>query len=207
MRVSRWVGVLGALVYAVGFVLVSSAPGGGDPDPSDFQDFYVEDENTILPVIGLFVLALGALALLWFFHELRTALASPDAGFGWASAALGLALVVGGAGLIAAPSAALEFSDFEFVGRPIALTFAQAGFGVMLVPGALFLGLGVGALSLSGRRTGVLVSWVAIAGIVAALLQLVALIWIPSFAIPLWVLLAGIGGPLARGTTAATAPA
>ncbi len=87
MRISRWVGVVGAIVYVVGFFLVSSVPGGGDVKSSDFEDFYVTDDNTALPLIGLFVLTIGALALLWFFHDLRIAIGSTDAGFGWAAAA------------------------------------------------------------------------------------------------------------------------
>jgi len=194
MRIARWISVVGAVIYAVGFFLVSSAPGGGDVNASDFEDFYVTDDNTALPIIGLFVLTIGALALVWFFHELRTALGTADAGFGWAVAALGLALIVAGASLLAGPSGVQAFSDAEFVGQPVAHTFAQAGFAAMLVPGSLFLGLGVAVLSLAGRRTGVFVPWVAIAGVVAAILQLVAFIWIPSFAIPLWILLASLAG-------------
>jgi hypothetical protein len=198
MRISRWVGAVGALIYAVGFVLVSSAPGGGDVDATDFEDFYVTDDNTALVIIGLVVLTIGALALLWFFHEMRTAIGTTDAGFGWAAAALGLALVVVGGSLLAGPSGVQAFSDAAFVGQPVAHALAQAGFAVMLVPGSLLLGLGVAVLSFLGRRTGVLPPWLAIAGFVAAVLQLAAVIWIPSFAIPLWVLLAGIAGLRAR---------
>jgi hypothetical protein len=46
---------------------------------------------------------------------------------------------------------------------------------------------------------------VAIAGFVAAGLQLLAFIWIPHFAIPLWVILVGLVG--ARMTTPTPAPA
>lgn len=194
MRAVRWVGAVGAVVYAVGFVLVSSAPGGGDVDAADFEDFYVTDDNTAMVVIGLFALTIGALALLWFFHLLRTAIATTDAGFGWGAAALGLALVVGGAGLLAGPSGVQAFSDLEFVGQPVAHALAQSGFAVMLVPGSLFLAVGVATLSLAGRNAGVLMPWVATAGLVAAVLQLASIMWIPSFAIPLWVLIASIAG-------------
>lgn len=194
MRAVRWVGAVGAVIYTVGFVLVSSAPGGGDVDAADFEEFYVTDDNTAMVIIGLFVLTIGALALLWFFHLLRTAIATTDAGFGWGAAALGLALIVAGAGLLTGPSGVQAFTDSDFVGQPVAHALAQAGFAVMLVPGALFLGVGVAALSLAGRNAGVLVPWVAMAGIAAAVLQLVAFIWIPSFAIPLWVLVAGFVG-------------
>src|SRR5215207_4513379 len=184
MRFIRWVGAVGAVVYVVGFVLVSSAPGGGDVEGSDFEDFYVTDDKTAMVVIGLIVLTIGVLALLWFFHQLRTAIATTDAGFGWGAAALGLALVGGGGSLLAGPSGAQAFSDADFVAQPVANTFAQAGLAMMLVPGSLFLALGVAVLSLAGRNAGVLVPWVAIAGLVAAALQLVASIWIPSLAIP-----------------------
>ncbi len=153
MRIARWVGAVGAVVYVVGFFLVSSVPGGGDVNSSDFEDFYVTDDNTSLPVIGMFVLTIGALALLWFFHDLRTAIGTSDAGFGWAAAALGLAVVVAGASLLAGPSGVQAFSDEEFVGQPVAHAFASAGFAAMLIPASFLLGLGVGVLSFTGRRS------------------------------------------------------
>jgi hypothetical protein len=204
MRTIRWVGAVGALIYAVGFVLVSSAPGGGDVDAADFEDFYVTDDNTAVVIIGMFVLTIGAMALLWFFHVLRTAIATTDASFGWAAAALGLTLVVAGAGLLAGPSGVQSFSDAEFIGQPVAHALAQSGYAVMLVAGSLFLGLGVAVLSLAGRRAGVLRPAVAIAGLVAAVLQLAAFIWIPSFAIPLWILIASIIGIRAADRSSVT---
>ena len=211
MGFRRWIGIVGAVVYGVGFVLVSSVPGGGDVDDSDFEDFYVTDENTALPIVGLFVLTIGVLAMLWFFHELRTAVGTADGGLGWAAAALGLAVVVTGASVLAGPSGVQAFSDADFVGAPVAHALAQAGFAAMLVPGSLVLGAGVAMLSFAGRRAGVLVPWVAIAGFVAGALQLFAFIWIPHFAIPLWVILAAAAGagmtPRAATATASVHPA
>jgi hypothetical protein len=205
MRAARWIGALGAVVYAVGFVLVSSAPGGGDVDAADFEDFYVTDDNTATVIIGMFVLTIGALALLWFFHHLRTVIGTTDGSFGWASTALGLVLVLAGGGLLAGPSGVQAFSDADFVGQPVAHALAQSGFALMLVPGSLLLGLGVAVLSLAGRSAGVLAPWLAIAGVIAAALQLVAIIWIPALAIPLWVLIASIVG--LRAVRASTARA
>ena len=96
--------------------------------------------------------------------------------------------------MLAGPSGVQAFSDSDFVGQPVAHALAQSGYAVMLVPGSLFLGVGVAVLALAGRKAGVLLPWVAIAGVVAAVLQLAAVIWIPSFLIPLWVLIASIAG-------------
>jgi hypothetical protein len=194
MRIGRWIGIAGAIIYAVGFFLVSSPPGGGDVDASDFEDFYVTDDNTALPIVGLFVLSIGALAMLWFFHELRTAVGGGDGALGWGAAALGLAVVLTGGSILAGPCGVQAFSDADFVGAPVAHALAQAGFAAMLVPGSLLLGAGIAVLSFAGRRAGVLVPWVAVAGFVAGALQLFAFIWIPHFAIPIWVILAGAAG-------------
>lgn len=182
------------MLYIVGFFLVSAAPGGGEVEVSDFEDFYVEDERTALPIVGVYLLTVGALGVLWFFHALRTAIATTDAALGWSAAALGLAVIVTGGTLLAAPSGVQAFSDADFVGAPVAHSLAQAGFAAMLVPGSLFLAAGIALLSFAGRRAGVLVAWVAIAGFVVAALQLVALIWLPSLLVPLWVLVAAVAG-------------
>jgi hypothetical protein len=205
MGFGRWIGIAGAVVYGVGFFLVSAVPGGGDVNASDFEDFYVTDESTALPIVGLFVLTIGVLGMLWFFFELRTAIGTGEGALGWAAVALGLTIVVTGASILAGPSGVQAFSDADFVGAPVAHALAQAGFAAMLVPGSLLLGAGVAVLAFAGRRAGVLLPWVAIAGFVAAALQLVAFIWIPHFAIPLWVILACAAG--ARMTAPAPATA
>jgi hypothetical protein len=193
MRNARWIGLLGAVVYTVGFFLVSSAPGGGDVDSSDFEEFYVTDDKTALPIIGLIVLTLGALAILWFLYSLRASIPDRAAEFGWITAALGLTAVLVGGSLLAGPSGAQAFSDSEFVGEGVAHALAQAGFAAMLGPGSMLLGLGIAVLSYTGGRARVLPSWVVIVGYVAAVLQLAAFIWIPHVAIPLWVVIASLG--------------
>jgi hypothetical protein len=92
--------------------------------------------------------------------------------------------------MLAGPSGVQAFSEAEFVGEPVAHALAQAGFATALIPGALLLGAGVAAFAFANRRAGVLPSWVSIIGYVAAALQLAAIIWIPFFAIPLWVIIA-----------------
>jgi len=191
MRIGRWIGIVGAVLFAVGFVLASSAPGGGDVDEADFEKFYVTDDNTALPIIGVVLLSLGVIAVLWFFYELRAAMLGAEmlAGFAWIAAALGLSLVAVGGCMLAAPSGVQAFSDAEFVGAPVAHALAQAGFAAALVPGALLLGAGIAVFSFANRRAGVFPMWASIIGYVAAALQLLAIIWLPFFAIPLWIVI------------------
>jgi hypothetical protein len=190
----RWIGIIGAVVYAVGIVVSSAAPGGGDVNEADFEKFYVTNDDTTIPLIGVLVLTLGVILVLWFFYEMRNAMRGADlaVGFAWTVVSLGLALVAIGGCLLAAPSGVQAFSDQPFVGSNVAHAFAQAGYAVMLVPGAILIGVAIGVFSLANRRGQVFPAWVSIAGYVAAVLQLAAFIWMPHFAVPLWILLAAI---------------
>ncbi len=208
MRRISWIGLAGAIVFLIGYFLLAAVPGGGDVEPAEFEEFYVTDDRTGTVILAMFLVTLGALGLLWLLWELRTGIGSALSGLAFASGALGLALVVGGAALLEAPSGAQAFSDAEFVGAPVAHAFAQAGWAAILIGGAMFLGLAIALLSAEGRRTGTLVGWVAIAGFVAAVLQLGAFIWLPSLAIPLWFIVVAVTGIRARtagtDTTAVT---
>ncbi len=198
MRRISWIGLAGALVFLIGYFLLSAVPGGGEVQPADFEEFYVTDDRTGMAILAMFLVTLGVLGLLWLLWELRTGIGSTLSGLAFVSGALGLALVVGGAALLEAPSGAQAFSDAEFVGVPVAHALAQAGWAAILIGGALFLGLAIALFSAEGRRTGTLLGWVAIAGVVTAVLQLAAFIWLPSLAIPLWFMLVAVTGIRAR---------
>ena len=198
MRTLRWSGLVGAVVFLAGFVMVSSVPGGGDVDPSDFDDYYVQDDKTALAIAGLIVLSVGVIILVLFLHYLRTTIASDVSQLAFGSALAGFAVVVVGATLLASPSAVQTFSDADFVGEEVAHTFAAAGFGAILIPGALLIGLAIAAFSLAGRQTAEFPSWVTIAGYVVAVLQLAAIIWLPFLVVPVWMALASIAGTRIR---------
>jgi hypothetical protein len=186
-------------VYVVGHLLLAPVPGGGDTSANDFQKFYVTDDRAGLAIAAVLVLTIGCLGMLWFFHEVREQMETPVARAGFVFTAVGLALVAAGAAIVAGPAGVQVNSNEPFVGNAVAHAMAQAGFGVMLIGGAMFLGLGVGVLAFEGRRLGVLVPWVGIAGIVAGVLQLAGYIWLPMFAIPLWVLIVAVTGLHAEG--------
>lgn len=87
----------------------------------------------------------------------------------------------------------------------MAHALAQAGWAAILIGGALFLGLAIALYSAAARRTGALLGWVSIAGFVVAALQLVAFIWLPSLAIPIWFILTAVTGVRASAVLAAGA--
>ncbi len=194
MRIARWVGLVGAVAFLVGFFLLSSIPGGGDVDASDFEEFYVSDEDTGVAFPAVYLVTLGAIGMSWFLYELREVIGTSLARFGGASALVGLALFVVGAGTMAGPSGVQEFGDQPFVGADVAHAMAQAGWAIALVGGALLVGTGIAALCMAGRAAGRLTSWVAIAGLVVAVLQLAAVIWLPTLLIPVWVGVAALAG-------------
>jgi hypothetical protein len=198
VRTLRWSGLVGAVVFLAGFIMVSSVPGGGDVDPSDFEDYYVNDDKTALAIAGLIVLSVGVIILVLFLHYLRTTIASDLSRVAFGSGMAGFAVVAVGATLLASPSAVQVFSDADFVGEEVAHTFASAGFGAILIPGALLIGLAIAAFSLAGRQTAAFPSWVTIAGYVAAVLQLASIIFLPFLVVPVWLALASIAGTRAR---------
>lgn len=78
----------------------------------------------------------------------------------------------------------------DFVGAPVAHTFAQAGLGVMLVVGMYSLALAVGLFSFGLRRADNIPNWLSIAGLVIAVLLLGSYIWLPGYLLPklVWLL-------------------
>lgn len=206
MRIGRWIGLAGAIVFLVGFFMLSAVPGGGDVDAADFEEFYVDDERTNIALPAMYLVTLGALAMSWFLYELRETIGSTLARFGGAAALVGLAMFVVGAGAVAGPSGVQEFGDEPFVGASVAHALAQAGWGIALVGGALFVGAGIAALCVAGRSSGRLVAWVAIAGLAVAVLQLGSVIWLPALLIPVWVAVcAGAGVRYGDSSPRATA--
>ena len=203
MRVPRWIGAVGAVIYAVGFVLVSSIPGGGDVDASDFEEFYVTDDNTTLPIIGLFALTIGVLLVLWFFHELRDAIGGSDAGFGWAAGALGLAVVVSGACLLDRAHRGCRRSATRSSSARRSRMRSRRAASRRCSCRARCCSVSPSPSSrppVAGRA--LFPGWVAVVGYVAAALQLGAIIWIPSFAVPIWIIIASLTatGAAARGS-------
>ncbi|MGI8925685.1 MAG: hypothetical protein ACR2HN_03435 [Tepidiformaceae bacterium] len=187
--------LVAGIIFLAGYCIVLLIPGGGDVDAEDFTDFYDSDGKRNLAFLLLIALVLGSLAMVWFFTELRTFLpAGALTSVGYASAMIGAALVIAGGGIMAAPLGVQMNSDSDFVGIPIAHTFAQAGLAVMLLGGMTAFLLATLLTSLALRAGNLVPQWVWIVGFVVAIVMLGSFIWAPGVVFPLWVILLGLVG-------------
>lgn len=204
---SAWTGIVGAVLFTAGVIMVSQAPGGGEPKAKDFPDFYDSSGKRATVLVGAYVLAFGCLVLLAFFNALRHRIVERGGGlttdWGHKAAIFGLTSVAVSAGLLGAPAAVQTFGKGDYVGIHVAHAFAEAGFGIMLIPGMLGIALAVFTLSLGGRRTGALQGWLGITGMVVAVLLLASLFFVPLVLFPLWLLVTGIASLRTRDATSA----
>jgi hypothetical protein len=176
-------------VFAVGYAVAALIPGGGDVTDKDFTDFYDSDGKRATAFVLFVVLVVGSLLMIWFFTELTKRL--PDDAVKSVAhpiAIVAAGLVLAGAAILGGPLGVQMSSDSDFVGVPIAHTFAQAGFAVMLAGGMWFFAVAVFLFSLSARRSNAFPSWLSMAGMVVGVLLLGSYIWLPGYLLPIWVI-------------------
>ena len=196
----RWVGIAGivsAVLIVAGILVGGNTPEYDAPD-AEWVQWFEKDSNTNAALIGTIILVLGGLALIIFAcglaARLRASGADRASGILLASAgvATGLTMMIGG--IIAnSISAALVFnSDFPIPAPDVARALEQAGIGIVLAAGGWSAALLVAIASFSARRTGQLPNWLTVAGIVAAVLLLFSVLFLPLALLPIWLLVAGI---------------
>jgi hypothetical protein len=187
--------VVAAVLFTLGYFIAVVVPGAGTVTPQEFIDFYAEEGNQSLTLMFALALLAGALAMVWFFNEVRARVPeTTGTRVGYAAAIVGLVGVAAGGVVVLAPIGVQLNSGADFVGVEIAHTFAQAGLGLMLVVGMYSLALATVLFSVAFRRSAVVPSWLAIAGIVVAVLMLGSYVWAPGLLFPLWVLTVGAVG-------------
>ena len=191
----RIAGLVSGILFLAGYCIVAVIPGGGGPAEKDFTDFYASDGKGFLAFLLLIALVTGSLSVIWFFQEVRARLPeSMLSTMAGSAASFGAALAAAGGAILAGPLGVQQNSDAEFVGVPIASSFAQAGLGVMLLGGMGALMVAVLLTSLAARRAGALPSWATIVGFVVAFIMLGSFIWAPGVVFPLWLIMLGVIG-------------
>jgi hypothetical protein len=192
--------VVAAALFTIGYFIAMVVPGGGRVTPEEITSFYAEEGNQSLTLMLAIALAAGSLALVWFFNELRARLPETTlTRVGYAAAIIGLVGLASGGAVLLAPIGVQLNSDADFVGVEIAHTFAQAGLGLMLLVGMYSLALATALFSVAFKRNDTVPSWLAIAGIVVAVLMIGSYVWGPGLVFPIWVLVVGGVGLRERG--------
>ena len=165
-------GVLAAILFAVSFFLPSSPP-KADDSVVEITRFFVDKRSSVLAASVL--IALGAVAFLWWLGAFRSYLRAAEGGEGRLSAAafgggvVGIAVTLVGAAVFAAISfRAAQLGQLVVVRALFDLSnnaFAIAGGGFVTL---------LAAASCSGARSGALPPWAYWSGSVLAVANAVA---------------------------------
>ncbi|MFP5219336.1 MAG: hypothetical protein ACLGIG_06300 [Actinomycetes bacterium] len=182
-------GVLFAVLFVLTVVLVGDA-GGSTAEEAAQELPDAADRLATAFLVG----AVSTAFLLTFFAGVRDLVvgAAPTR---TVLAALSLAPVAGAAALVMGSLATLfglgeAAADTGVTAEVVAFaSSAQYGF---LVAGMMLLGLAVASASLGLRGTGALPDWLCWAGVVVAVLQLVAFMFFPMLLLVLWILVAAV---------------
>ena len=188
--------VLGAGVFAVGFAgTVLVIPGGGDVTDADFTNFYDSSGKRTLAAIFVLTLLAGCWLLVWFFNELRARL--PNNILSQTAHGIAMIGVVGaalGGAIMLAPAGVQLNSSKDFVGIPIAHTFAQAGLGGMIFVGMYSFLASTLLFNLVLMRSKLVPTWLVAFGFVATFIMIGSLVALPALIFPIWIVVLGIVG-------------
>ena len=196
----RWTmlaGIAFTVLFVLGMLVGSDSPDPDAPD-AEWTEWFSDGGNRGAQVFSLFMLVLAAVAftvfITGFVRRLRW---DPAVNESAANIALNAGLVL--AAMIAVGgvaknqiSGAVEFGDMPLPSAEVLRTAEQLGFGVILVAGGLFAAAAVIAASIAARGTSVVPSWLVTAGLVAGVILLFSVIFVPMIVLPLWVLAAAI---------------
>ncbi|MBA2561099.1 MAG: DUF4386 family protein [Propionibacteriales bacterium] len=195
----RWgplTGVLAIACWIVVFILVNNSPGSNDSD-AKITAYYASHSHQVREITVFFVFTAGVLFLLGFLSALRSILVNAEGapgrltalafGSGIASAVLWFLSVA----LFTAPAFAVndtgKFTLDPNTYRLISDLGYEVWVGAVLVAAVL-----VWATSAIALRSGVLPKWFAWLGVLAGILQLLAIFFLPAFVFWGWVLLTSL---------------
>lgn len=189
-------GVLAAVTFVVGLILVSNSPDNNDTD-AQVVAWYTDHGHRLSVLIGVYFLAFCGLFFLWFASGLRERLrAAEGSGGRLANVALGGAILfvgmlwAGAAALAAIPGAESLGDSTALRVADIARFVPSIGFGAILIFGAFGAIALIDATSIVAMRSGSLPNWFAWLGFVAAVVLLFGLVFLPMVALPIWLLAA-----------------
>jgi hypothetical protein len=208
LRAGGIAAIVFAVLFVVGFLLVSDTP-NGDESNAKWLRYFADSDNRRMIVIGAIVLALAAVAFLVFLGVLRERLRGAATGAEWvgttafASGLLFVAMLAVAALGTGSVSASVQFGDNPVVrDADVLRTFESLGIGALVLFGSAAAGLLIITTSIAGGRAALLPRWLVVAGYIAGVIVLLGgLFFIPLVLFVLWMLVVGI--VMLRGSGAA----
>jgi hypothetical protein len=197
---AAWGGVLAAILFAAGYVLLGVDAPVSDTSRAEVVADYTDDGTNARQALGMLLAALGAVCFLPFLSRLRALLedrTAPNSVLPGVAFAGGL-LLVGGyvAGAIAGGSVSgSDFFDAYRVDADLVYTSVVAGFllnGFAGIAGGVL----IASLAIVAYRTGLLPKWLAVVGMV------IAVVSIPAAMFGMWILVESAWIALAAGLLA-----
>jgi hypothetical protein len=198
---TRWGGgggILFAVAFVVGILLMTDTPEGDAPD-TEWLDYYADSGNRWKIIVGALALALSTIGLIIFLSALRERLRDAP-GTQWLSTVMlasGLVLLamIGLAGsALGAVAAGVEIGDVAApASADVPRFLEQFAFGGLLLFGMVAGGVMIGASSAAGERAGLLPRWLVVSGYIAAVIVLLGgLLFLPMALLVIWVLAVSI---------------
>lgn len=186
-------GTLAAVVFAAGLFSPFTIPGGGTVTDGQFTDFYNSGSQRATALLLFFALVAGSWLMAWFYTELRRTLApGAMADYAERTAWIGATATIIGGAVMLGPVGVQMTSGKEFVGIPIAHTFAQAGLFILLVGGIYSFALATFLMWLHASRTASAPRWQSVGGRVVAVLLLASIVAAPAILLPVWTFVVGL---------------
>ncbi len=217
MRFTSWerwgslTGVLAVAAWIVSFAVGGSSPDTGDSD-AKITSYYASHSHQVRQIVAFFIFFAGVLLFLAFLTALRSRSIDAEGGTGRLSA-LGFGSGVVAAGLFMVALATFQSPAFavndtgKFSLDPNTFRLLN-DLGYLIWIGAVIVAaLLVWATSAIALRTGLLPRWFAWLAIVAGILQLFAIFFIPVFIFWGWVVLVGLFLAFRRAAAAPVTPA
>jgi len=203
---ARWA-ALGGIVYVVLFivgtiVLFAGSP-DGDASPAKVIAWYSDSGHRDRVNIGWILSGLGVFAFLWFLSSLRRTVSRQEGGDGFLTGLTAIGGVVYAALALAAlalNNGIRTMSDDTYHHQvfPGLIHAANDASYVLHATGGAGAAAMIIAASLAAMRAAAVPSWAGWLGVVAGILALASIAFLPQAAIAIWILVAS-GGIFLRG--------
>jgi len=195
-QLERWA-PLGGIIFVV-LMVIGAGLLGDHPDPDapdqEIADYLGDSGNHTRNIIGAYVWVLAGVGLLWFLTHLRGVLRSAEGGagtlsnLGFGAGLIFTALLMASSAAIAAVAGAIEFRDAPDIDPDFVRVLPQMGYAMLLLGGGFTAIVLVLTTSVISLQTGVFPQWLAWLGVLAAIILLFAIIFLPMIALLIWVL-------------------